>query len=147
MPAPSRHKDQSKADQAKPSTEYEDLGDGAVSGNLTRDPEVRFTPQGSCVATLRVAETPRTRNADTGQWEDGKTAFWDVVIWGDQGSRAADLLIKGDRIAAVGMWQEQRWTAPDGEAKAKTVLVARDIGPSLLFREVKIQRGSGKDGK
>lgn len=140
MPAPpNQPKPAAKRQQERKNT-YEDVGPGFVSGNLTRPPELRYTPEGRAVVTLRIAETERQRDEDTGEWKDGETQFWDVIIWGDQGEHAAEDLDKGDRIAAVGSWQKQNWTDQEDQPRSKTVLVARDVGPSLLFRHVKVIR-------
>lgn len=142
MPAPPQasQREQRQASKQEPKTAYADIGDGAVSGNVTKDPDLRWTPQGQAVTTLRVAETPRVQ-AEDGSWTDGETSFWDVIIWGDQAQRAIEALRKGDRIAAVGRWQKQTWTDQEDNQRSKTVLVARDVGPSLLFLDARIERG------
>lgn len=133
MPAPQRAPQQRDQRKEEKRTTYEDVSDGYVSGNLTRDPELRFTPAGAAVATLRVAETAREQDQETGQWHDGKTEFYDVVAWSAMASNAAEDLLKGDRIVAVGRWQKQSWQDDQGEQRSKLVLVARDLGPSMLF--------------
>lgn len=140
MPAPQGRPQQAAKRQQERKNTYEDIGPGYVSGNLTRPPELRFTPEGRAVVTLRIAETERIRNEDTGEWSDGETQFWDVVIWGDQGEHAAECLDKGDRIVGCGSWQVQKWSDDQDQPRSKTVLVARDVGPSLLFRNVKVIR-------
>lgn len=144
MPAPPNVRDQQRAQRDEPKTTYKDLGDGSVSGNLTRDPDLRFTPDGRAITTLRVAETERVKDEQTGQWGDGPTQFYDVVGWGDLGLNISECLQQGDRIAAVGKWQQQDWTGDDGTPKTKTVLVARDLGPSLLFRKAALDRTKRK---
>lgn len=121
-------------------TEYEDLGEGALSGNLTRDPELSYTPNGRAIVSLRVADTPRVKDEGSGQWKDGPTEFWDVIGFAGMAERAAEWLRKGDRIVAVGKWQRQKWTDKEGQPKEAVKLSARDIGPSLLFTEVKVNR-------
>lgn len=127
-------RDQKPADESSGKTQYRDVGDGAVTGNLTRDPELRYTPAGRAIAALRVASTERVQDPRTGAWEDKGTAFYDVTVWGDQGERVAEHMRKGDRVVAMGTWQEQRWTDNDGQDRDKVILVAREIGPSFLFR-------------
>lgn len=133
--------DTAKADQAdqaetpaKPANEYEDRGAGSLAGNLTRDPELRFTPGGRPVASLRVAETPRVLNRRTQRWEDGETVFHDVTLWSDQAENAAECLQKGDRVVAVGRWQSRTYTDRDGAVQERIALRADDLGPSLKFR-------------
>lgn len=140
MPAPPNRTQPPEKRKVERRNTYQDIGPGSVSGNLTRPPELRYTPEGRAVVTLRIAETDRVKDEDTGRWTDGETNFYDVVIWGDQGEHAAECLDKADRIAAVGNWQEQKWADDDGAERSKTVLVARDVGPSLLFRQVKVIR-------
>lgn len=138
MPAPPNADKAKPARQEAPKTTYEDIGDGAVSGNITHQPEIRYTPNGRAIATLRVAETVRQWNEQTKRFEDGATSFYDVLAWGDMGERAVECLGRGDRIAAVGRWQVQSWKDSEDQDQSKTVLVARDLGPSLLFKDAKI---------
>lgn len=146
MPAPPRT-DQAQQGQAeRRGTTYTDKGEGALSGNLTRDPELRFTPAGKPVVVLRVAESARIKDDNTGEWKDGPSIFHDVTAWGKQAENISECLVKGDRIAAVGTWQQQEWTGTDNAPHSKMVLVARDVGPSLLFREVSVNRTQGRQG-
>jgi single-strand DNA-binding protein len=116
-----------------------DLGEGYVSGNLTFDPELRYTPTGRAVCSLRVAETPRIKN-DEGQWVDGETEFHSLDVWGPMGENCAEVFQKGDRIIAFGNWQQRFWIASDDEERSVTEMNVREIGPSLLFRIAKIDR-------
>lgn len=146
MPAPRTQRQQAANEDSSPRTTYTDLGDGALAGNLTRDPELRFTPDGRAVCTMRLAETERVKDEASGQWGDGPTRFYDVIVWGQLANNCSEDLIKADRVAAVGKWQRQDWTADDGAAKSKTVLVARDLGPSLLFKRARINRHADAEG-
>ncbi len=140
MPAPRQVSQGQPAQGQRKGTRYTDLDDGAVSGNLTRDPELRFTPTGQPVAVLRVAEADRVKDADSGEWKDGPASYYDVTAWGLMATNAAECLVRGDRVAAVGKWQRQEWEDKSGNPQSKLVLVARDIGPSLLFREAHVSR-------
>lgn len=144
MPGPRTQQDQRPQRRDEPKTKYTDLEDGGLSGNMTRDPELRFTPEGRAVATLRVAETLRVKDPKSDQWGDGPTSFYDVTVWGEQAQNVSEDLQQGDRICVVGKWQKQEWTGDDGTAKEKLVLVARDIGPSLLFKRATVQRDRPK---
>lgn len=144
MPAPSTQRRQQEQSRNEPKTRYTDLEDGYLSGNMTRDAELRFTPEGRAVATLRVAETLRVKDPKSEQWGDGPTNFYDVTVWGEQAQNVSEDLVSGDRIVVVGKWQKQEWTADDGSDKEKLVLVARDIGPSLLFKRATVQRDKQK---
>jgi single-strand DNA-binding protein len=106
----------------------------ALYGNLTSDPELRFTPSGTAVANLRVAHTDRVKV--NGTWQDGETSFHDVVVWRQQAENVADALGKGDRIVAVGAWKTREWESADGETHNSTEFVADEIGPSLKFGSV-----------
>lgn len=118
----------------------EELGDGYIVGNLTEDPELRFTPTGRAVAKLRVAYTTRVKDTDTGRWADGDTEFYTVTVWGQQGEHCAEHLQRGDRIVAAGTWTKRFWTSREGEARESVELTARDVGPSLLFRGAIVKR-------
>lgn len=146
MPAPPTARSRDQQQDSAPRTTYTDLGDGAISGNLTRDPELRFVPDGRAVCTLRVAETERVFDQQSQKWGDGATSFYDVTVWGDQATNVTDVLGKGDRIAAVGKWQRQEWTKDDDTPGSKVVLVARDIGPSLLFKRAWIEGSERQEG-
>lgn len=137
MPGPQKTDRGHDAQAERQGTKYTDLEPGGVSGNLTRDPELRFTGDGRPLASMRVAETERVRNDDTGKWEDGPTSFYDVVVWGQQAEHVVESLQKGARVVVVGRWQRQEWTDGQGERRAKTIMVGRDIGPSCLFGQAK----------
>lgn len=118
----------------------EDLGEGHVMGNLTDDPELRFTGTGRAVARLRVAYTPRVKDDASGRWKDGDTEFYDINAWGPQGERCAEHLQRGDRVVATGTWTKRKWEDREGKERESVELTARDIGPSLLFRGAAIVR-------
>lgn len=133
-------------DDRKDGTRYTDRGPGAAAGNLTRDPELRYTPAGRAIASLRLADTERVQAKGGSGWTDGPTSFYDVMVWGDQAERACGHLRQGDRVAAVGRWQDQEWTDPEGKERSRLVLVARDLGASLLFVPVEIMRRTRQEG-
>lgn len=146
MPAPPRTDQAQQGQDQRKGTTYTDKGDGALSGNITRDPELRFTPAGKPVVVLRLAESVRIKDEQSGEWKDGPPEYYDVTAWGKQAENATECLRKGDRIAVVGTWQQQEWTGTDNASHSKMVLVARDIGPSLLFREATVNRQDAKRG-
>lgn len=127
-------------EQAQGSNEPESLGEGHVSGNLTFDPELRFTPTGRAVCKLRVAYSQRVKDTATGQWHDGEPQFYDVDVWGKQGENCAEALQRGDRIVAIGEWYRRKWETREGEARTSITLTARDIGPSMLFKLAAVAR-------
>jgi single-strand DNA-binding protein len=117
------------------------------TGNLTNDPEIRFTPTGKPVASLTVACTPR-RQDPSGAWIDGATVFWNCQAWGSLAEHAADSLTKGARVLVMGRVKANVWTPTDGpnagiEQKRLEVLVD-ELGPSLRFVTTKtIKTGRG----
>lgn len=121
------------------------LGEGHISGNLTADPELRFTPTGRAVAKLRVAYAPRVKDEANNRWIDGEVQYYDIDVWGKQGENCVEYLQRGDRIVAVGEWYMRNWETREGEARTSVTLTARDIGPSMLFRAVSVNR-SGRTG-
>lgn len=114
-------------------TTYTDLEDGGLAGNLTRDPELRFTPGGRALASLRVAESHREQDAVTQQWHDTAPSFHDVIVWGKPAEHVVNSIGKGARIVAIGRWQRQEWTDREGNKRSKRVLQVRELGVSLTF--------------
>jgi single-strand DNA-binding protein len=115
-------------------------------GNLTADPELRFTPSGLQVANLRLAVTPRTRQED-GSWTDGETSFHTVNVWRDQAANAAESLGKGARVIVVGRPKERSWTDQDGTTHQVTEVDAEELGPSLRWATTKVTRANGAGRK
>ena len=111
-------------------------------GNLTADPELRFTPSGLQVANLRLAVTPRSRQED-GTWKDGETTFHTVTVWRDQASNAAETLSKGARVLVVGRPKERTWTDQDGTEHHVTEVDAEELGPSLRWATATLTRTNG----
>jgi single-strand DNA-binding protein len=112
-------------------------------GNLTADPELRFTPSGLQVANLRLAVTPRTRQQD-GTWKDGETSFHTVTVWRDQAEHTAETLRKGARVIVVGRPKERTWTDQDGTEHQVTEVDAEELGPSLRWATAKVTRTNGR---
>jgi single-strand DNA-binding protein len=110
-------------------------------GNLTADPELRFTPSGLQVANLRLAVTPRIREGD--QWKDGETSFHTVTVWRDQAEHAAETLAKGARVIVVGRPKERTWTDQDGTTHQVTEVDAEEVGPSLRWATATLTRTNG----
>jgi single-strand DNA-binding protein len=115
-------------------------------GNLTADPELRFTPSGLQVANLRLAVTPRTRQQD-GTWTQGETSFHTVTVWRDQASNAVDSLAKGARVLVVGRPKQRSWTDQDGTEHHVTEVDAEEVGPSLRWATAKVTRTNGTSRK
>jgi single-strand DNA-binding protein len=111
-------------------------------GNLTADPELRYTPSGLQVANLRLAVTPRIREGD--QWRDGETSFHAVTVWRDQAEHAAETLTKGARVIVVGRPKQRSWTDQDGTTHQVTEVDAEEVGPSLRWATATLTRTNGR---
>jgi single-strand DNA-binding protein len=116
----------------------------SLIGNLTDDPEVRFTPGGTQVGSFRLAVTPRVREGD--QWKDGDTSFFRVNLWRDLAAHAAESLSKGDRALVIGRLKTRSWETPEGERRSVVEVEAEEIGPSLKWATATPQRTSRKAG-
>jgi single-strand DNA-binding protein len=123
-------------------------------GNITRDPELRYTAGGQAIATFGVAVNRRWQNRQTQAWEES-TSFFDVVCWGALGTNVADSLSKGDRVIISGRLEQRSWETQDGEKRSKIEVVADEVGPSVRWataRPEKTERrgpgqGQGQGGQ
>jgi single-strand DNA-binding protein len=111
-------------------------------GNLTADPELRYTPSGLEVANLRIAVTPRIRQED-GSWIQGETSFHTVTVWRDQATNTAETLTKGARVIVVGRPTQRSWTDADGTEHQVTEIDAEEVGPSLRWATATLTRTNG----
>ena len=115
-----------------------DLGSGSLAGNLTKDPELRFTPSGIAVVQMRVAVADRRRDDRTGEWTETPTEYFTVQAWRGLADRCANHLAKGNRIVAEGSWKSDHWKDKDGQDQERIYLAATEVGASLLFCGVRI---------
>lgn len=107
-----------------------------VIGNLTRDPELRFTPSQQAVTSFAVATNRRYKD-QTGNWVDSPPEYHDIVVWGQVGERCSQVLHKGERVFIAGRLQTRSWEAPDGQKKYKTEIVADTvIGPDAVNKNL-----------
>lgn len=113
-----------------------------IIGNLTADPELRTTGQGSAVCNLTIASTPRTYSRQTGQWEDGQPLFLRCSAWRDLATHCAQSLAKGMRVIAQGRLQQRSYQAQDGSNRTVFELQIDDIGPSLRYATTQVSRTS-----
>jgi single-strand DNA-binding protein len=113
-----------------------------VVGNLTADPELRFTPAGHGVASFTVASTPRSFNKQTNEWEDGQPLFLRCSVWRQAGENAAESLTKGARVIVVGRLQQRSYETREGEKRTVIELQVDEIGPSLRYATAKVQRAA-----
>jgi single-strand DNA-binding protein len=118
-------------------------------GNITRDPELRFTPSGQSTATFGLAVNRRWQNRQTQEWEEA-TSFFDVVCWRELAENASESLSRGSRIIVTGRLEQRSWETQEGEKRSKIEVVADELGPSLRWATAKIEknerRGPSGDG-
>ena len=120
-----------------------------VVGNLTADPELRFTPSGAAVANFTVASTPRKFNAQTNQWEDMDALFMRCNIWRQAAENVAESLTRGSRVVVTGRLRQRSYDTKEGEKRTVVELEVDEIGPSLKYATAKVNkvsRGGGGGG-
>ena len=117
-----------------------------VIGNLTDDPELRFTPSGAAVANFTVASTPRTFNRQTNAWDDGETLFLRCSIWRQAAENVAESLTRGTRVIVSGRLKARSWETPQGEKRTVMELDVDEVGPSLTWATAKVTRASRSGG-
>ena len=121
-----------------------------IVGNLTDDPELRFTPSGAAVAKFRIASTPRTLDRESGQWKDGEPLFLACNIWRDAAEHVAESLQRGARVIVQGRLRQRSYETREGEKRTVYELEVDEIGPSLRYATAKVQKmarsGTGGGG-
>jgi single-strand DNA-binding protein len=120
-----------------------------VVGNLTADPELRFTPSGAAVASFTIASTPRTFDRATNEWKDGEALFLRCSIWRQAAENVAESLQRGMRVVAQGRLKQRSFETREGEKRTVVELDVDEIGPSLRYATAKVnrtQRGSTTGG-
>jgi single-strand DNA-binding protein len=110
-------------------------------GNVTDDPELRFTPSGLPVANFTVAVNRRFKN-QSGQWEDRLDGFFRCSCWRDMAENVAESIVKGQRIMVVGRLQEQRWEDQDGGKRSRIEIQVDEVGPSLRWATAQVTKSS-----
>jgi single-strand DNA-binding protein len=110
-----------------------------ITGNLTRDPEIRYTREGQATTSLGVAVNRRWLNRETSEWEEA-TSFFDVVCWRELAENAALSLTKGARVLVTGRLEQRSWETEDGDRRFKVEIVADEIGASLRFATADVHR-------
>jgi single-strand DNA-binding protein len=113
-----------------------------ITGNLTADPELRFTGTGTAVAAFTVAASRRVYDQASGQWKDGDTLFLRCSAWRDLADHAAETLEKGMRVIVTGRLRQRSYETTDGDKRTVYELDADDVGPSLKWATAKIARAS-----
>ena len=121
-----------------------------VIGNLTADPELRFTPSGAAVANFTVASTPRKFNKQTNEFEDGETLFLRCSVWREAAENVAESLTRGVRVVVTGNLVSRSWEDKDsGQKRTVMEMQVDEVGPSLRYATAKVtkaQRGGGGSG-
>ncbi len=120
-----------------------------VVGNLTADPELRFTPSGAAVANFTVASTPRTFDRQSGEWRDGDALFMRCNVWRQAAENVAETLTRGMRVMVAGRLRQRSFETREGEKRTVVELEVDEVGPSLKYATAKVNkasRGSGGGG-
>jgi single-strand DNA-binding protein len=120
-----------------------------VVGNLTADPELRFTPSGAAVASFTIASTPRTFDRNTNEWKDGEALFLRCSIWRQAAENVAESLQRGMRVVAQGRLRQRSYETREGEKRTVIEMEVDEVGPSLRYATAKVnrtQRGSSGGG-
>jgi len=115
-----------------------------VIGNLTSDPELRFTPSGAAVANFTIASTPRAFDRQSNEWKDGETLFLRAQVWREAAENVAEALTKGTRVIAQGRLKSRSYQDKEGQNRTVMELEVDEIGPSLRYASAKVTRTSGK---
>jgi single-strand DNA-binding protein len=103
-----------------------------IVGNLTKDPELRFTPGGDAVANMSIAVNERVK--DGNDWKDGEPSFYEVKAWRKLGEQVTESLTKGTRVIVTGKMRIEKYETKTGEMRYTTVITADEIGESIRFR-------------
>ena len=121
-----------------------------IVGNLTGDPELRFTPSGAAVANFTIASTPRTFDRQNNEWKDGETLFLRCSIWREAAESVSDSLVKGTRVIAQGRLVQRSYETREGERRTVYEVEADEVGPSLRNASAKVTKtsrsGAGSGG-
>ena len=116
-----------------------------IVGNVTGDPELRFTPSGAAVANFTVASTPRAFDRQSNEWKDGETLFMRCSVWRDAAENVAESLGRGTRVVVTGRLKSRSYETKEGEKRTVVEMEVDEVGPSLRYataKVVKTQRGS-----
>ncbi len=116
-----------------------------VVGNLTREPELRFTPSGAAKATFGVAVNRRWQNRQTQEWEEA-TSFFNVVCWRDMAENVAESLLKGARVVVTGRLEQRSWETENGERRSVIEISADEVGPSLRWATAEVTKNDRRSG-
>jgi single-strand DNA-binding protein len=111
-----------------------------VVGNLTADPDLRFTPDGVALVKFTVASTPRVQDRATREWKDGEPLFLTCTAWRDMAENIAESLRKGSRVIVIGRLSLSRWETPEGEKRSTYGLTVDEVGPALKWAQATVRK-------
>ena len=117
-----------------------------VVGNLTADPELRFTPSGAAVANFTVASTPRTFDKNSNEWKDGEALFLRCSVWRQAAENVAESLHRGTAVIVQGRLKQRSYETKEGEKRTVYELDVEEVGPSLKFATAKVTKASRGGG-
>ncbi len=117
-----------------------------VIGNLTADPELRYTQGGLAVANFTIASTPRTFDRQSNDWKDGEALFLRASVWREFAENVAGTLSKGSRVIATGRLKQRSYETKEGEKRTSIELEVDEIGPSLRYATAQVTRSAGGGG-
>ena len=117
-----------------------------VVGNLTNDPELRFTPSGAAVASFTVASSSRVLDKTTNEWKDGETVFMRCSVWRQYAENVAESLTKGTRVIVSGRLKQRSYETREGEKRQVMELEVEDVGPALRYATAKVTRTQSQGG-
>ena len=110
-----------------------------LTGNITRDPELRFTPSGQAVATFGLAVNRRWQNKQNNEWEE-QVSFFDVKCWAQMAENVSESVGRGTRVVVTGRLEQRSWETDNGEKRSKVEVVADEIAPSLRWATAQVQK-------
>ncbi|WP_109523350.1 MULTISPECIES: single-stranded DNA-binding protein [Nocardia] len=117
-----------------------------VIGNLTSDPELRFTPAGAAVANFTVASTPRVFDRNANEWKDGDSLFLRCTIWREAAENIAESLTRGARVIVSGRLKQRSYETREGEKRTVVELEVDEVGPSLRYATAKVNKADRRGG-
>jgi len=116
-----------------------------VVGNVTRDPELRFTPSGQAVASFGLAVNRRWQNRSNQEWEE-QTSFFDVKCWAQMAENVSESLARGSRVIVSGRLEQRSWETENGEKRSKIEIVADEVAPSLRWATADVKKNERREG-
>lgn len=116
-----------------------------VVGNVTREPELRFTNTGQALASFGLAVNRRWMNRQTNQWDE-QTSFFDVTCWGQLGENVAESIPKGARVIVYGRLEQRSWETQDGDKRSKVEIIADEVAPSLRWATASVTKNERRAG-